>query len=161
MNVNRISLRGKKVTLASEDNFELDGDSENKKETPQSSKAVSEVGKVFKSTLSKKQTKPVLVENKEKTDDEELSSEEEKSAPKKSSRKKPKQIDEEDEDDPKESKKVKAAAKKALENEEIDAIAIIYDIPNEKHPFHHLDKVPDSIETEKLVKFSKENVINY
>ena len=42
-------------------------------------------------------------------------------------------------------------------DDEVDAIAITYEIDSELHPFFHLNNVPDSVELSKL-KLSKEEV---
>ena len=55
----------------------------------------------------------------------------------------------------------KNSTKKNNKNEnEIEAVAVIYTIESEKHPFHYLNGVPDSVEIEKL-DCTKNEVYNF
>ena len=48
------------------------------------------------------------------------------------------------------SKNTKSKSNKKIPEDEVEAVAIIYEIHLEKHPFYHLNGVPDSIEVSKL-----------
>ena len=50
---------------------------------------------------------------------------------------------------------------KGTKNLEMESLAIIYNIKDEKHPFKHLDGVPDSVSIEDLVDFERKNVIYF
>ena len=79
--------------------------------------------------------------------------------------------DEEEEDDDDEEEKpirkknsiskrsIQASTKKPIQPAECDAIAIIYSIESEKHPFHHLDGKYASVELDKVFDFDKTEVI--
>lgn len=58
---------------------------------------------------------------------------------------------------PKTSKKgAKKSNKKSLKVEMVDTVAIVYEIPNEKHPFHRLDGVYGSIDLDSCEIDSKD-----
>ena len=42
---------------------------------------------------------------------------------------------------------------------DLDAVAIIYKIDSDLHPFHFLNNVPGSVATEKIVDFDKNMVV--
>ncbi|CAF0953607.1 unnamed protein product [Brachionus calyciflorus] len=48
-----------------------------------------------------------------------------------------------------EKKKVQKAKQK---DDEIEMVAIIYDIPDEKHPFFHLNKVPSTVDIKNIIE---------
>ena len=55
------------------------------------------------------------------------------------------------EDTEEEEEIVKKTSKKPIKrDDETEAVAIIYQIESEKHPFHYLNGVPDSVEISKL-----------
>ena len=56
-------------------------------------------------------------------------------------------------------KSIKAASKKSIAVAEFDAIAIVYAIESDKHPFHHLDRQYSSIELYKVFDNDKLSVI--
>jgi hypothetical protein len=69
---------------------------------------------------------------------------------------------EEDKKKPKKSSTKKTLStvtpKKNLVVDECDAIAIVYSIESDKHPFHHLNGQFDSVELEKIFDITKEEV---
>ena len=54
--------------------------------------------------------------------------------------------------------KPQPSSKKTAQVEECDAIAIVYSVPSEKHPFHHLDGQYASVEIEDVFDLEKEGV---
>ncbi|CAF1072608.1 unnamed protein product, partial [Brachionus calyciflorus] len=85
-----------------------------------------------------------------------------KPSPPKKTTKKPKKNEETDQSDisnSEEEVEVKKISQKKSKDDEIEMIAIVYDIPNSKHPFYHLNEVPSSVEISKVLDSTERNEI--
>jgi hypothetical protein len=148
----------KTAPLAQQENFDDDSEAKVISETETETEKTLNASKKDKSKKKKEPGTKSKKTNKENNDDgsDSISSSENESENEKPTKKTSK--NDVSTKKGKVSKKDEPEKKSIKRNEEVETVAIVYDIKDEKNCFHHLDGVPDSVAIENLIEFDKKKV---